>query len=99
VKTIIAGREVCVITDETMATRGKAELHILLTLTVKSCKEKMRALLIDTIELKRVNATRVGETIIRRLTKMGVNFDQVSGFLCDGARYMTTCYRNIIKPI
>ena len=48
-KTIITGRDVCVITDETMDVRGKAELQILLTLTVKSCKERMRALLIDNV--------------------------------------------------
>ena len=44
----------------------------------------MPALLIDTIALERVNATIFGGSIIRRLTEMGVNFDQVSGFICNG---------------
>ena len=77
-----------------MDARGKAELHFLLTLTVKSCKQKT-----DTAALKRVNATTVFRAIIRRLTEKSANFDQVSGFVCNGARYMTACYRNIIKPI
>ena len=46
----------------------------------------------------RVNDTTVGGAIICRLTEMDVNFDQVSEFVCDGARYMTASYRNIIKP-
>jgi len=58
----------------------------------------MHALLTDTAILERVNTTKFGGAIILRLTEIGVNFDQVSGFVCDGARYMTASYRNIIKP-
>jgi len=97
-KTIITGRNACVIIDETMDARGKAELLFVLTLIVKSCKGKMRALLTDTAAFERINATTVGGAIIPRLTKKGVNFDQVSGFVCDGARYRTASYRNITVP-
>jgi len=55
----------------------------------------MCALLTDTALLERVNATTVGEAIIRMLTEKGVNFDQVTGFVCDGAS--TASYRNIIR--
>jgi len=80
-KTIITGRNVYVIIYEAMNSRGKAELHFLLTLTVKSCKGKMRVLLTDSAALERVNATTVGGTIIRRLTEMGVDFYKISGFV------------------
>ena len=60
-------------------------MYFLLTLTVKSFKGKMLALLTDTAAPERVNATTVGGAIIHRLTEKGVNFDQVSGFVCDGA--------------
>ena len=56
-----------------MNSRGKAELHFLLTLTVKSCKGKMRVLLTDSAALERVNATTVGGAIIRRLIEKGVD--------------------------
>ena len=69
--------------------RWKAELHILLTLTVKSCKGRMHALLTDTAALERVNATTVGWVIIRRSTEMGVNFDHVSGFIFDIGHLVT----------
>jgi len=67
-KTIITGRDIWVITDKRMDARGKAELHFLLTLAVKSCKGKMRSLLTNTAALERVNVTSVGGAIIRRLT-------------------------------
>jgi len=53
----------------------------------------MRTLLTDTAALKRVNATTVFGAIIRWLTEKGVNFDQVGGFVFDGARYITAPYR------
>ena len=56
----------------------------------------MLALLTDSAALERVNATTIGGANICRLTEMGVNFDQVSGFVCDGARYMTASYQNIL---
>ena len=82
-----------------MHAREKAEFHVLLILIVKSYKENMLALLIDTIELGRLNATTVGGAIMRRLTEMGINFDQVNGFVSNGARNMTACYLNTIKSI
>ena len=93
-KTIITSAS----TQIKQCTRGKLKFDILLILTLKSYKEKIRALLIDTVALEKVNATTIG-VIIRRLTKIGVYFYQVSGFVCDGARYMIKCYQNIIKFI
>ena len=57
------------------------------------------ALLIDTAALERVNAITVGGAIILRLTEMGVNFDKINRFICNGTRYVTAYYRNIIKHI
>ena len=66
-----------------MDARGKAELHFLLTQTVKSCKGKMRVLLTDTAVLERVNATKFGGAIIPRLTEMGLYMVNINhwGFL------------------
>lgn len=98
-KKMFAGRDVCVITDETTDDRGKMVLHILLCSSVTSSNDVLRPYLIDSVQLEKVNAGTVGGAVLRSLTQFGVSFDSVSGFVCDGARYMTACYRDIIKPV
>jgi hypothetical protein len=98
-KSFFADSPVSVITDETTDDRAKLVLNILLSVPVQSEKDPMKAYLIDTVILDRVTARTVGGAVIRCLSQFGVEFEKVTGFITDGARYMKACFRDVIQPL
>lgn len=94
-----SGKEVFVVVDEMTDSRAKMVLNIMFALPVKSSDEKIRPYLVDMIRLERTNAASVGGAILRTLTLMDINFEQMLGLISDGAAYMKKCWREVLKPV
>ena len=96
----LQGKKVAVIVDETTDTMGRYVVNVLMQpLDTFDGVANCRALLVNTEFLNAVNNSTMAQVVIRSLTNINIEFDNVLAFVSDNASYMKKCFQDGLKGI
>ncbi|XP_037523625.2 uncharacterized protein LOC119400687 [Rhipicephalus sanguineus] len=93
------GTTVSVITDETTDDRSKSVVNVLFVQSARSASTSLQPVLVEVKFVDEVNSSVIGRIVTRTLTRYGVEFEDVSGFVSDNASYMVKSFKECIKPL
>ncbi|KAH8035404.1 hypothetical protein HPB51_005128 [Rhipicephalus microplus] len=93
------GTTVSVIIDETTDDRLKSVVNVLFVQSAKTANAALQPVLVEVKFMDEVNSSIIGRIVTRTLTRYGVEFEDVSGFVSDNATYMMKSFKECIKPL
>ncbi|KAH8026793.1 hypothetical protein HPB51_024908 [Rhipicephalus microplus] len=93
------GTTVSVIIDETIDDRSKSVVNVLFVQSARTGNAALQPVLVEVKFVDEVNSTVIGRIVTRTLTRYGVEFEDVSGFVSDNATYMVKSFKECIKPL
>jgi len=93
-------KKFAVILDETTNVMGRYVVNVLLQLLVAFAgADNCRPLLVNTEFLEEVNNSTMSQVVIRTLSNLNVDFNDVLAFISDNAAYMKKCFTDRLKGI
>lgn len=98
-KTLLAGKPVAVIFDETPDVEGRCVLNILLAPLEKDQSGPILAYLADTVFFEQCNHSTVSVAVVRCLQEYSINNEDVIVFDTDNAAYMKKAFATALQAL
>lgn len=98
-RTLLAGKPVAVIFDETPDVEGRCVLNILLAPLEKEQSGRILAYLADTVFLQQCNHSTVSVAVVRCLQEYSINNEDVIVFDIDNAAYMKKAFTTAVQAL
>ncbi|XP_029838776.2 uncharacterized protein LOC115322563 [Ixodes scapularis] len=98
-KAMFQGTTVSVVIDETTDDRSKSVVNVLFVQSARSARASLQPVLVEVKFVDEVNSSVIGRIVTRTLTKYGIEFEDVTGFVSDNAAYMVKSFKECIKPL
>lgn len=95
----LVGKKVAVIADETTDVEGRYVVNILLQPLDAFDSDGSKAVLVNTEFLQTVNNVTIAQLIIRTLTSVGIDFNNVLALISDNAAYMKKCFTDGLRGL
>lgn len=96
-RTLLAGKPLAVIFDETPDVEGRCVLNILLAALEKDHSGRILAYIADTVFLERCNHSTVSVAVVRCLQEYSINNEDVIAFDTNNAAYMKQAFTAALK--
>ncbi|KAI4829744.1 hypothetical protein KUCAC02_001417 [Chaenocephalus aceratus] len=98
-KTLLAGKPVAVIFDETPDVEGRCVLNILLAPLKKDHSGRILAYLADTVFLEQCNHSTVYVAVVKCLQEYSIQNEDVIVFDTDNAAYMKKAFKSALQAL
>nr|XP_033947658.1 uncharacterized protein LOC117452938 [Pseudochaenichthys georgianus] len=98
-KTLLAGKPVAVIFDETPDVEGRCVLNILLAPLKKDHSGRILAYLADTVFLEQCNHSTVSVAVVKCLQEYRIQNEDVIVFDTDNAAYMKKAFKSALQAL
>ena len=89
-----ANQKIAVIVDETTDMRGRYVVNVLMHPLDSFAPVHCKALLVNTESLTAINNVSIAQLIVRTLTNMNIEFNNVLALVSDNAAYMKKCFKD-----
>lgn len=92
VRVLIQGKFVSLIVDETTDCRDKSILNI-----IAKCENKVY--LVDCVTMQECNHKTLSQSVIKAVSNMGIDFENILAFVTDSAAYCVKAYKDVISNV